>query len=129
MLKRARRRAASLGKPLDLVLASAEALPFLAASFDSVIATLVFCTIPDPAAAAGEVRRVLASGGRIHFLEDVRARQHWLARCQEVATPLWTRLLAGCHPNRETLPILEKAGLQIERCERRGALLVCGWAR
>ncbi len=129
MLKRARRRAASAGKPVDLVIASAEALPFRAASFDSVIATLVFCTIPDPTAAAHEVRRVLAPGGGFHFLEHVRARRRWLARCQDAATPLWARLLAGCHPNRETLPTFEKAGLQVESCERPGALLVCGSAR
>jgi ubiquinone/menaquinone biosynthesis C-methylase UbiE len=129
MLKRARRRAASLGKPVDFALARAEALPFRNRAFDSVVATLVFCTIPDAEAAARESCRVLAPHGELHFFEHVRSRSRWVARFQDAITPLWKRLLAGCHPNRETLLAFEHAGLKVERCERPGALLVCGTAR
>ena len=128
MLKRAHRRAARLGRPVHLVIAGAEALPFPDGAFDSVVATLVFCTIPDVDAAAKEVRRVLAPRGAFHFLEHVRARQRWLARCQDAVTPLWKCLFAGCHPNRQALPAFERAGLHIVSCERPGALLVCGSA-
>jgi ubiquinone/menaquinone biosynthesis C-methylase UbiE len=128
MLNRARRRAASLGRPVDFALARAEALPFRDGAFDSVIATLVFCTIADTDAAARESCRVLAPRGEFHFLEHVRSRNRWVARFQDAVTPFWKRLLAGCHPNRETLRTFEHAGLEVERGERPGAFLVCGSA-
>lgn len=129
MLKRARRKAAACGKPVALVLAGAEALPFRDGSFDSVVASLVFCTIPEVDAAAREVRRVLAPGGAFHFFEHVRAENRLASRLQDFVTPLWKGLFAGCHPNRETLPVFERAGLRFETAERHGALLVRGTAR
>lgn len=130
MLKRARRRGGMSSAPVHLLAASAEALPFRSGCFDSVVASLVFCTIPDADAAAREVHRVLRPGsGSLYFFEHVRASGPTLARVQDAVTPLWRRLFAGCHPNRATLPTLERAGLRIERCNRRGSTLVCGSAR
>jgi SAM-dependent methyltransferase len=128
MLKRARARVA--GKPVHLVIAGAEALPFREGAFDSVVASLVFCTIPDVDAAAREVRRVLRpESGEFHFFEHVRAKARWAGRLQDAAAPLWRQLFAGCHPNRDTVPAFERAGLAIERFEQRSAILVQGRAR
>ena len=128
MLKRAQARVGT--RRIHLVIAGAEALPFRDGAFDSVVASLVFCTIPDVDGAAHEVRRVLRPGsGRFYFFEHVRAHALWGARLQDLATPLWRRLFAGCHPNRETVPVFERAGLKIERCEQPSAMLVHGAAR
>jgi SAM-dependent methyltransferase len=130
MMRRARKRAIGARRPVFLVIAGAEALPFRDGSFDSVVASLVFCTIPDVERAAREVGRVLTPGsGEFRFFEHVRARQSLLGGLQDLATPIWKRLLAGCHPNRQTLAVFERAGLRVESCERYGATLVRGTAR
>ena len=130
MLKQAHARVKERHPDVSLVIAGAEALPFRDGAFDSVVASLVFCTIPDVDAAAREVRRVLRpESGRFHFFEHVRAAKTWAGRMQDAVTPAWKRVFAGCHPNRDTVPVFERAGLTIERCEQPSAVLVHGSAR
>jgi SAM-dependent methyltransferase len=94
---------------------SAEELPFEDHSFDSVVATLVFCTIPDPARAAREVGRVLEPGGRLLYLEHVRdPNEGGLARWQDRLERPWGWFGAGCHPNRSTELTFAEAGLVTE---------------
>jgi ubiquinone/menaquinone biosynthesis C-methylase UbiE len=64
MLQRARVRAAELGTPVESREADAHALPFTDASFDTVIATCVFCSVPDPLRGLRELRRVLVADGQ-----------------------------------------------------------------
>jgi ubiquinone/menaquinone biosynthesis C-methylase UbiE len=64
------KRSATAG---EVVTAPAEQLPFSDGSFDTVVATMVFCTVSDPRVALSETRRVLAPGGRLLFIEHVRA--------------------------------------------------------
>lgn len=118
MLRRARERARKVLFPVDLVPASAEALPFEDASFDAAVATLAFCTIPDPLKALRETRRVLVSGGELRLLEHVRMEREPVARVQEAATPLWKRVAGGCHLDRDTLALVREAGFGVERVER-----------
>ncbi|KKL48863.1 hypothetical protein LCGC14_2321240, partial [marine sediment metagenome] len=65
MLERARRRAEEVERPIEVRQASAEELPFDDASFDTVVSTLVMCSVSDPLRALSEVRRALVSGGRL----------------------------------------------------------------
>ena len=81
--------------PVEVSAAGAEALPFPDGSFDTVVSTLVLCTVPDQEAALDEVRRVLRPGGRLLFIEHVRAAEP-MARWQDRLEPLWRRLLGGC---------------------------------
>jgi ubiquinone/menaquinone biosynthesis C-methylase UbiE len=131
MLARARRRAAAHAEtPVHLLAARGEHLPLPSASVDSVVATLVFCTIPDVHLTLREVGRVLRPGGNLHFFEHVRATRPWLARLQDRALPLWQRLFAGCHPNRDTLAAFHEAGFRVEALWRsRSGVLVRGTAR
>lgn len=116
MLRRAvRRREAATAAKVDLLAADAEALPFPNRSFDAVVSTLVFCTIADPMAAARELRRVLKPGGALHFLEHVRAAGRWLSSGQDAIDPLWRRVFAGCHVNRDTLELWRRAGFEVTR--------------
>ncbi len=126
MLRRSRDRVRALerrpgGLPFRVRLqrADAEALPYDDDSFDTVVAALTLCTIPDPDRAAAEMRRVLRPTGRLLVLEHVRAhREGMLAWWQDRLDPLWTRVAGGCHINRDTGATLERAGFDTRSLER-----------
>jgi ubiquinone/menaquinone biosynthesis C-methylase UbiE len=113
MLRRACRRAETVGLPIELHEVGAERLPFAADRFDTAVVTFVLCTIPDPAAALREVRRVLRPGGRVLFAEHTRSVQPGLARVQDRLTPVWKRLAGGCHLNRPAGDLLGASGLEL----------------
>ena len=118
MRKRARARADRLGGHIKLLAEGAEDVPFPDASFDCAVATLVFCTIPDPDRALRELRRVLRPGGQLRFLEHVRAERASWARFQDFTVPVWKRIGAGCHPNRDTASTIGQAGFRIVELNR-----------
>lgn len=113
-LARARRRAHAVGRPITLIAARAEALPFPDCSFDTVVATLVFCTVEDPRQAFREVHRVLVPGGALKLMEHVRVRNIVGAKAQDLLTPLWRHIANNCHLNRDTLTVVQANGFQIE---------------
>jgi ubiquinone/menaquinone biosynthesis C-methylase UbiE len=102
--------------PVEVSSARAEELPFPDGSFDTVVSTLVLCTVPDQEAALDEVRRVLCPGGRLLFIEHVRAAGS-AARWQDRLGPLWGRLFGSCHLDRDTIATIEEAGFEIETFE------------
>lgn len=108
-LQRARRRAPGV----RLVAGSAEALPFRAGSFDTVLSGFVFCSVPDARRGLLEARRVLAAGGRLRMLEHVRSTEPWKARLQDWLQPAWTRVSGGCRLNRDTERAVEASGFDI----------------
>ena len=118
MLERARRRAEALERAVTFLPDAAESLSLETASVDAVLATLVLCTVDDPARALREIRRVLRPGGRLLFLEHVRLDHPVWGRVQDVVTPLWRSLCAGCHPNRDTVAAIRRAGFAICDLER-----------
>ncbi len=117
MLQRARRRATGLGLHVRLLQCEAEALPFRDASFDTVVATLVFCTVKDTNLALAEVWRVLKPGGLFRFMEHVRAEGVG-GYLQDAVTPAWSWFGAGCHLDRRTASTIEGAGFDILELER-----------
>ena len=118
MRRRAAARARRLGIPMELVDAPAEDMPFEDQSFDTAVATHVFCSVSDPERALREVFRVLRPGGTFRFLEHVRAADERAARWQDRLTPVWRFVAAGCHPNRRTTEVVEAAGFVFEVLER-----------
>ncbi|HEY5052347.1 MAG TPA: class I SAM-dependent methyltransferase [Solirubrobacterales bacterium] len=109
---------AARGSAATLVEAPAERLPFADASFDTVVFTLVLCTVPDPAAALREVARILHPDGQMLFIEHVRADDPGSARWQDRFEKPWRFLADGCHCNRDTIATIEASPLTLERVER-----------
>ena len=100
----------------DFLSSKAEAIPFEADQFDWVVSTLVLCSVLDPARVMAEVARVLKPGGRLLFLEHIRAdgkKRH----VQDLLQPLWSLVGSGCHPNRPTVSLIRDSGLRIENLE------------
>jgi len=118
MLRRARDRAAELGRDVTLLQAPAEALPFADDSFDTVVTLAVLCSVDDQGRALAEVRRVLRPGGRFIFLEHVRSDDPALAQKQDRWERPWGWFTCGCHPNRDTLAAIREAGFDVVEAER-----------
>ncbi|HEX5713387.1 MAG TPA: class I SAM-dependent methyltransferase [Solirubrobacterales bacterium] len=117
MTKQLRAKLAEAGRVAEVVEAPAERLPFGDGSFDTVVVTLVLCTVPDPRAAVAEIARLLAPGGQLLFLEHVRAEEPGLARWQDRLEKPWRFLGDGCHCNRDTVATIAASPLQLGEVE------------
>lgn len=109
MLRRAGKRAAEAGRQVTLTTASVEDLPFEDGTFDTVVGSLLLCSVGDPDRSLAEIRRVLEPDGQYLFLEHVRSDDPDLARSQDRWEGVWKVIGQGCHPNRDTLPRIESA--------------------
>ena len=118
MLRRLQDKARERLSQAEIVQAPAESLPFEDASFDTVVSTLVLCGVDDQLRALGEARRVLKPGGRLLFLEHVRAEDPRLARFQDRINWL-NRFVVGCDCNRQTLGTIEATGFTVSQLEHR----------
>jgi ubiquinone/menaquinone biosynthesis C-methylase UbiE len=117
MLAIAKQRAADLGRDVDLHTGDAEALPFDDAAFDTVVCALSLCTIPDPAAAIGEMNRVLVPGGRVLLLDHIGSTWPPIYAAQWLLERLTIRA-AGEHFTRRQLPLVRAAGFDIIEAQR-----------
>jgi ubiquinone/menaquinone biosynthesis C-methylase UbiE len=118
MVGRLERRVRRSGRDCTVLVASAEAIPFEDDSFDTVVSTLVLCTVDDPRAAIAEIARVLRPGGRLLFLEHVRSESSRLARWQDRLHRPWHAFAAGCNANRPTVELLRESPLEVNGVTR-----------
>ena len=115
LLRMARERAVAALVPVELLEASAEAVPLDDGSIDTVVTTWTLCTIPDVARALSEMRRVLRPSGALLFVEHGRAPEPGVARWQDRLDPLWRRAAGGCHLNRKIDGLIAGSGFRIDR--------------
>ncbi|CAK7283697.1 class I SAM-dependent methyltransferase [Streptomyces misionensis] len=114
MRARLARRLRRDGRRLRVLDAPAEQLPFADETVDTVVATLVLCTVEAPDSALREIGRVLRPGGRLLFLEHVRSRSPRLGAWQDRLADPWRRFAEGCHCNRATDELLDGCALDVE---------------
>jgi ubiquinone/menaquinone biosynthesis C-methylase UbiE len=117
MVGRLESRANKAGIPSSVMVADAERLPFEDDSFDTVVSTLVLCTVDDPQQAINEIARVLRPSGKLLFLEHVRSDSRRLARWQDRLHRPWHAFAAGCNANRPTVDMLRESPLRVEGVE------------
>lgn len=117
----AARRIAASPVTVDHVGLDGQAIPLPDGCADAALSTFTLCTVPDPEAALGELRRVLRPGARLHVLEHGLAPDEGTARWQRRLDPWQVRLAGGCHLTRDPVRLLEGAGFVFDRCEQRYA--------
>jgi ubiquinone/menaquinone biosynthesis C-methylase UbiE len=114
MLRYARERLNTARVPITLTQAPVEALPFADETFDSAVATLVFCSVTDPMRGLSEIRRVLKPGCILLLIEHVRANGAFARQLQNIITPVTKRVAGNCHWNRDTARSVINADFEIE---------------
>lgn len=107
-------RVARSGLDVRIIDAPAEQMPLDDCSVDTVVATFVLCTIPDPAGALARARRALRPGGRLLSCEHGAAPDAAVRRWQERLDHPWQRVAGGCHLNRDIQGLIESAGFRID---------------
>ena len=117
MAKRLATRLRESGRPGTVLDAPAERLPVADGSIDTVVSTMVLCTVGDPRGALSEIRRVLAPGGRLLFCEHVRSDSPRLERWQRRLAGAWASFAEGCRCDQPTLALIERE-LDVVRVER-----------
>lgn len=115
----ARAAARTTDIPTTLIAAFAEALPFDAARFDTVLMTYALCSVDDPARALAEIQRVLRPGGTLVFVEHGAATSARRLRWQRRVTPLWRVVSGNCHLDRDVPRLIESARLAITELDAR----------
>ncbi len=113
MRRRLARRLQRHGRVARIVDAAAEWLPLADASVDTVVSTLVLCTVDDPEGALREIARVLRPDGQLLFVEHVRASSRFLAACQDYLFHPWRRFAGGCRCNRPTVELMRDCGFTV----------------
>ena len=113
MLARAWAVARRRGMPIDFQEMDVQHLDLPAHSFDTIFATFVFCSVPNPVSGLAELRRVCKPGGRLLLLEHMRPENFWLGLLFDALNPLMVRI-TGANINRRTMANIEQAGWKID---------------
>jgi ubiquinone/menaquinone biosynthesis C-methylase UbiE len=119
MLEKAKQRSETLKIKVELLLMDIEKMTFPDRYFDYVVATFVFCSVPDPIKGLREVRRVLKDDGVALFLEHVRSENWFLGKIMDILNPV-VRSLIGPNINRRTVENIRMSGLEIVSEENMG---------
>ena len=117
MLAIASARARELGRDVELRQGDAHALPFPAATFDTVVCTFGLCAIPDIDAALDEMTKVLRPGGKLILVDHVASSSR-VARGLQRALEVFTVPMASEHFLRRPLIKVRQRAFTVERAER-----------
>lgn len=114
MLERARKKAREQGLQVRLQQMDVQSLEFEDNTFDTVVATFVFCSVPDPVRGLAEVERVCRPGGKVLLLEHVLSDNRVIAWLMNLVNPVLARLM-GPNINRRTVENVARSGLIVEQ--------------
>ena len=103
---------------IDLVIGSAESIPYPDNFFDTVLVTYTMCTIPNVAMANKEMWRVLKDDGKLIFCEHGLAPDKKISKWQNRIDPFWSRIAGGCHLNRDIQKLITDAGFSFESLDK-----------
>jgi len=117
MRARLERQVARLRPEASVIDAAAERLPFADGTVDTVVSTLVLCTVDAPELALREIARVLAPDGQLLFIEHVRAASRASSFLQELLAAPWRRFANGCRCNQQTVTMIAACGFQLDVSE------------
>ena len=118
MLDKARKRVE--GRPdVTLLEMDIQELDFPDNFFDTIVATCVFCSVPNPIQGLKELRRVCKPDGKLIFLEHIRSNKRMMGLIMDILNPLFVKLI-GANINRQTLKNMESAHLNLERVDAEG---------
>ncbi len=118
MLNRAKFKLKKLGKKnITLREANVEQLPFSDNTFDFVVATCVFCSVPNPIQGFNEIKRVLKGNGKAIFLEHVRSENKIIGKLQDILNPLSVGIF-GFNVNRRTKENITRSDLSLIQDEK-----------
>jgi SAM-dependent methyltransferase len=112
----AEKAASNAPVPVRVVPGLADALDVPDRSLDAIVVCGVLCSVPSQRDALVEFRRALRPGGELRFYEHVGSRRPGFARWQRLVDPVWSRMMGGCHTDRDTLAAISVAGFTVERC-------------
>jgi ubiquinone/menaquinone biosynthesis C-methylase UbiE len=114
MIQKAMKRQKQANVPITIIEKRAEELPFPDKSFDTIVLTLVLCSVQDPSQVIVELKRVLKPGGKILLLEHVKMNHPIYSVVQTLFTPVWKRICDGCHLNRQTENTIHHFDLEVQ---------------
>jgi len=120
MVIRAIKLATELNATVNIRIGDVQILDFPNAFFDTIVATFVFCSVPDPILGLKELKRVIKPGGQVLLLEHVRSTNVILGPLMDILNPFIVRL-TGANINRTTVENVRKAGFNIEKDEKLGS--------
>lgn len=103
---------------IELVIGSAESIPYPDNFFDTVLVTYTMCTIPNVAIANKEMWRVLKDDGRLIFCEHGLAPDKKISKWQNRIDPVWGKIAGGCHLNRDIQKLITDAGFSFESLDK-----------
>ncbi|KAA0547070.1 class I SAM-dependent methyltransferase [Bacillus sp. BGMRC 2118] len=113
MVVKSKKRRSEAKVPITIVGGVGEQLPFQEEQFDTVVITLVLCSVQNQEQTLSEVKRVIKPGGKILFLEHVRMEQPFFSGLQNILNPFWRRVCDGCQLNRNTEQSIVSSGIHI----------------
>jgi ubiquinone/menaquinone biosynthesis C-methylase UbiE len=114
MRRKLERRLQRNGLAAQILDAPAQRLPLADASVDTVVSTLVLCTVDDPESTLREIARVLRPCGQLLFIEHVRATSRFVAACQDKLLVAWRGFAGGCVCNRSTVDLMRACGFTVD---------------
>lgn len=131
MRKHLQKHLAELGLTLPVTLISnpAQQLPYPDAHFDTVVCTLVLCSVPDPDATLRELRRVLRPDGHLLFIEHIAAKHGLWTTGQRLLEPLWKVLAGGCCLTRQTDTVIAQSGFAFQHLQHEPLPMTPGFLR